>query len=122
MSQNNKKGLDNKSIRKIAAQVEQNLRQNGAAPAADGAKGSCKAGTGKSRFFWGAVSGVALAAAAPLFSKQLRPVVRGAIKGGIASGRYVRKVAEGMKEDLQDLSAEAKADLDANLGNDTAKA
>jgi hypothetical protein len=114
MSRKNQNGLDKKSIRKIAAQVEENMRQNLVAATSDGANRSAKPATGKSRFFWGALSGVAFAAAVPLLGKQLRPVVRGAIKGGIASGRYVRKVAEGVKEDLQDLSAEAKADLDNN--------
>jgi hypothetical protein len=118
MSGKNKKTLDSESIQKIAAQVEQNMRKSGTEAENGGGKSSGKTGTGKSRFFWGALSGVAFAAVAPLFGKPLRPVVRGAIKGGIASGRYVRKLAEGMKEDLQDLSAEAKAELD----NDTAKA
>jgi hypothetical protein len=66
---------------------------------------------GKGRFFAGAISGVAAAVIAPLFTKQLRPVVRGAIKGGIVTGRYVRKVAEGVVEDFQDITAEAKAEL-----------
>jgi hypothetical protein len=37
--------------------------------------------------------------------------VRGAIKGGIVSGRYIQKLAEGVAEDFQDITAEAKADL-----------
>ena len=59
----------------------------------------------------GAASGVVAAFFAPLLTKQLRPVVRGAIKGGIVTGRYVQKVAEGVVEDLQDITAEAKAQL-----------
>src|SRR5437762_10021134 len=99
MSETNGGSLDSKSIKKIAAQVAQNMRQNGDEVAGSGAKASAKGRTGKSGFFWGAVSGVAVVVAAPLFSKQFRPVVRGAIKGGIVTGRYVRKVAEGVKED-----------------------
>jgi hypothetical protein len=69
-------------------------------------------GRGKGNFLIGAASGAALAILAPLFSSKLRPVVRGAIKGGIASGRYIQKVAEGVAEDFQDITAEAKAELD----------
>jgi hypothetical protein len=65
----------------------------------------------KGDFLLGALSGVAAAVIAPLFTKQLRPVVRGAIKGGIVTGRYFQKVAEGVVEDLQDITAEAKAEL-----------
>ena len=65
----------------------------------------------KGDFLLGALSGVAAAVIAPLFTKQLRPVVRGAIKGGIVTGRYVQKVAEGVVEDFQDITAEAKAEL-----------
>lgn len=67
---------------------------------------------GAGRFFLGAASGVAFAMLAPLFTKQLRPVVKGAVKGGIATGRYVQKMAEGVVEDFQDIAAEAKAELD----------
>jgi hypothetical protein len=65
----------------------------------------------KGDFLLGALSGVAAAVIAPLFTKQLRPVVRGAIKGGIVTGRYVQRAAEGVVEDFQDITAEAKAEL-----------
>src|ERR1700730_17997933 len=65
----------------------------------------------KGGFVLGAISGVAMAALAPLFSKQLRPVGRGAIKGGIVTGRYVQKTAEGVVESFQDITAEAKAEI-----------
>jgi hypothetical protein len=71
--------------------------------------GNNSRGTG--RFLLGAASGVALAVLAPLFSKPLRPVAKGAIKGGIATGRYVQKIAEGVVEDFQDMTAEARAEL-----------
>jgi hypothetical protein len=112
--------LDKKSIAAIAAQVETRLRQgeNGSQPGEakrdDASGGSEKRGRGrKGVFFWGAASGLALAVAAPLLGKQARPAIRGAIKGGILAGRYVQKVASSVKEDVQDLSAEAAADLDA---------
>ena len=73
--------------------------------------GTEKPAKGKSGFWMGALSGVAVAVVAPLFTKQLRPVVRGAIKGGIVTGRYVQKVAEGVVEDFQDITAEAKAEI-----------
>jgi hypothetical protein len=38
--------------------------------------------------------------------------VRGAIKGGLLTGRYFQRVASSIKEDVQDLTAEAKSDLD----------
>jgi hypothetical protein len=108
--------LDKKSISAIADQVEARIRQtpNKAGEkenaSSDGHRG------GKSVFFWGAASGLAAAFALPLFGKQARPVVRGAIKGGIVAGRYVQRVASTVKEDVQDIAAEAKADLD--LEND----
>jgi hypothetical protein len=44
---------------------------------------------------------------------QARPAVRSAIKGGLLAGRYFQRVGSSVKEDLQDLTAEAKASLDA---------
>jgi Protein of unknown function (DUF5132) len=73
--------------------------------------GTEKPAKAKSGFWMGALSGLAVAVVAPLFTKQLRPVVRGAIKGGIVTGRYVQKVAEGVVEDFQDITAEAKAEI-----------
>jgi hypothetical protein len=69
---------------------------------------------GKGGFVAGALSGAAFAVLAPLFSKRLRPVVRRAIKGGIVTGRYVQKVAEGVVEDFQDITAEARAEIAKN--------
>ena len=69
----------------------------------------------KSAYVWGAASGVALALFAPLF----RPAARNAVKGGIKVGRYAKKVASNVKEEFQDIAAEAQADLDReeNSGN-----
>jgi hypothetical protein len=70
----------------------------------------------KGAYVWGAASGVALALFAPMF----RPAARNAVKGGIKVGRYAKKVASNVKEEFQDIAAEARADLDReeNSGND----
>ena len=105
--------LDKKSIAAIADQLETRMRGGDSAPV-DSQKASSTGGhRSKSVFIWGALSGVAVAGAAPLLGKQARPAVRGVIKGGILTGRYVQKIASNAKEDIQDLSAEASADLDA---------
>src|SRR5689334_3500326 len=107
--------LDKKSISAIADQVETRIRQT-PSEVAPQVQNSKEGHAGKMVFFWGAASGLALAFAAPLFGKQARPLVKGAIKSAIAAGRYVQKVSATVKEDMQDLAAEAKADLD--LEND----
>jgi hypothetical protein len=68
--------------------------------------------SGKSVFLWGAASGIAFAFFAPLFSGQVRPALREIVKGGIKAGRYVQKRTAQIKEDVEDLTAEAKADLE----------
>ena len=62
----------------------------------------------KTAYVWGAASGVALA----LFAPMLRPAARNAVKNGIRVGRYAKKVASNVKEEFQDIAAEAQADLD----------
>ena len=62
----------------------------------------------KSAYLWGAASGVALALFAPL----LRPAARTAVKGGMRVGRYAKKVASNVKEEFEDIAAEAQADLE----------
>ena len=106
--------LSKKSIAAIADEME--ARMNKARPEVSASTESTytqAAGKGRKLFFWGAASGVALAVAVPLLGKQARPTVRGAIKTGILAGRYARRFAVGVKEDVQDLTAEAKADLDS---------
>ena len=122
-SNKTKATLNKKSIAAIADQVEARIRQ---APVKDSGKEKQSEdghGGGKRVFFLGAASGLAAAVFMPLFGRQARPVVRGAIKGGIAAGRYVQKVASTVKEDVQDMTAEAKADLDVeeDLGRGPAK-
>jgi hypothetical protein len=115
--ENPKATLNKKSITAIADQVEARLREKPAPTIVPVQSDNPKNGHGnKKLFFWGAASGLAVAIAAPLLGKQARPAVRGAIKGGILAGRYVQRVAVGVKEDVQDLAAEAKADLNAEQG------
>jgi hypothetical protein len=112
--ENSKAVLSKKSINAIAEQVETRLKQNSSKPApAEITSDAGKSAHGsKKLFFWGAASGLALAVTAPLLGKQARPAVRGAIKGGLLTGRYFQRVASSIKEDVQDLTAEAKSDLD----------
>ena len=71
----------------------------------------------KSAYVWGAASGVAFA----LFAPMLRPAARNAVKGGIRVGRYAKKVASNVKEEFQDIAAEAQADLDREENNGNPK-
>jgi Protein of unknown function (DUF5132) len=65
-----------------------------------------------SAYLVGAVSGIVLALAAPL----LRPAMRSAVKGGILVGRYAKQVGSSMKEQFEDIVAEAEADLYTESG------
>ena len=112
--ENTKTSLDKKSIKAIADQVELRLKQDSVNPARAEITSRAE-GTGhasKKVFFWGAASGLALVVTAPLLGRQARPAMRGAIKGGLLAGRYFRRVASSVKEDVQDLTEEAKSDLD----------
>jgi hypothetical protein len=62
----------------------------------------------KSAYLLGAVSGVAVALFAPL----LRPAARSVAKGGIRVGRYAKKIASNVKEQFEDIAAEAQAEVD----------
>ena len=62
----------------------------------------------KSAYLWGAASGIALAVFAPM----LRPTAKTVVKGGIKIGRYAKKVGSNLKEEFEDIAAEAQADLD----------
>ena len=115
MSEQNgqKNKLSRKSIRALADELE-SRRSQGGKPAEAETKGTSKSkAPGKMLFFWGALSGVAAAAALPLLGQQARPAVRGLVKGGIKAGRYVQRVASSVKEEVEDITAEAKSDLDS---------
>jgi hypothetical protein len=73
-------------------------------------------GNGKRLFLWGAASGLAFAIAAPLLSKQARPMMRGMVKGGLVAGKYIQRTAASIKEEVEDITAEAKAALDREQG------
>jgi hypothetical protein len=113
-AENSKAVLSKTSINAIAEQVETRLKQDSSKPAATEITNHDEKNTrgSKKLFFWGAASGLALAVTAPLLGKQARPAARGAIKGGLLAGRYFQRVASSIKEDVQDLTAEAKSDLD----------
>jgi hypothetical protein len=107
----NKVTLSRKSISALADELE-SRRQQDVNPEQT-AKATSSQGHSSKAFFWGALSGVAAAAALPLLSKQARPAVRGLVKGGMKAGRYVQQVAASVKEEVEDIAAEAKSDLDA---------
>jgi hypothetical protein len=113
-AENPKAVLSKKSINAIAEQVETRLKQDSSKPAPAETTSHAETNThgSKKLFFWGAASALTLAVTAPLLGKQARPVVRGAIKGGLLAGRYFQRVASSIKEDVQDLTEEAKSDLD----------
>jgi Protein of unknown function (DUF5132) len=109
---NNKVTLSRKSISALADELESRRRQDVKPGAAEKQGTSKSEGNGKKIFFWGALSGVAAAAALPLLGMQARPAVRGLVKSGIKAGRYVQQVASSVKEEVEDIAAEVKADLD----------
>jgi hypothetical protein len=106
--------LSQKSVHAIASQVEAQLKQSAIPPSSPNGDSHLEDMLHRSKksFLLGAASTLALVAVAPLFSKQARPAVRGAIKGGLLAGRYFQRVASTIKEDVQDLTEEAKAELD----------
>jgi hypothetical protein len=116
-AENSKRGkavLSKKSINAIADQVQLRLTQDdGRSQSSSRTVRAEESGhNNKKVFFWGALSGLVVAVAAPAIGKGARPAVRGAIKGGLVAGRYFQRVASSVKEDIQDITAEAKADLD----------
>jgi len=115
MGDNTKITLDQESIGALADELETRSKNS----AANSNSNSHEAGDilqgrrrGKNLFLWGAASGIGFALFAPLLSKQARPALREIVKGGIKAGRYVTKLSSQVKEDVEDLTAEAKADLD----------
>ena len=67
---------------------------------------------GKGLFFlFGAASAAAAIAAAPL----LRPVARSVVKTAIKAGRKARQVGSAWKEELEDITAEARAEIGDEL-------
>jgi hypothetical protein len=106
--------LSRESIGALADELEvrwgKNISANMSSSASGGSSGRK---SGKRLFLWGAVSGVAFSLFVPMFSGHARPALREIVKGGIKAGKYVQKLSSEIKEDVEDLAAEAKADLDA---------
>ncbi|NKC12051.1 MAG: DUF5132 domain-containing protein [Gammaproteobacteria bacterium] len=50
----------------------------------------------------------------------LRPVAKTMIKGGALMGEQVKAIAAGVKEDFEDVTAEAFAEIEARKTDDTA--
>ena len=100
---NKTKNLSDEQVSQIAEQIGTQLKRK-QVPATDGANRPGRMGA----YLVGAASGLALALAGPL----LRPLMRSAVKGGIILGRYARQVGSSMKEEFEDVVAEAEAELD----------
>jgi hypothetical protein len=64
-------------------------------------------------FALGAVSAASWNAISPVLGRVLRPALKEAIKGGIILQRQVQTIAQEAWQDVEDLTAEAKADVDA---------
>jgi hypothetical protein len=64
-------------------------------------------------FVWGAATAPVLQAAAPIVGNVVRPFAREAIKAGILLGRAVRTIVDDVREGLEDITAEAQAELEA---------
>jgi Protein of unknown function (DUF5132) len=64
-------------------------------------------------FALGAVSAASWNAISPVLGRVLRPALKEAIKTGIILQRQVQTIAQEAWQDVEDLTAEAKADIDA---------
>jgi len=64
-------------------------------------------------FALGAVSTAAFSIVVPVIGSVLRPLVKEVIKGGILLGRQIQTLAEEAWQDVEDLTSEAQAELDA---------
>jgi hypothetical protein len=104
---NKAKNLSEEQASQIAERIAAQLKQK-QVWATGGANRPGRIGA----YLVGAASGLVLALAAPL----LRPVMRSAVKGGILVGRYARQVGSNMKEEFEDIVAEAEAELDQEKG------
>jgi hypothetical protein len=101
------KNLSEEQISQIAERIGAQRKQK----QVSGTDGATRPGR-MSAYLVGGASGLVLALAAPF----LRPVMRSAVKGGILVGRYARQVGSSMKEEFEDIAAEAEAELDKEKG------
>lgn len=63
-------------------------------------------------FALGALVVPALNAVAPVIGNALRPLLKEAIKGGLVVGRSLQTVVQEAWQEVEDLTAEAQAELD----------
>jgi hypothetical protein len=114
--ENSKTTLSPESIGALADELETRFGKTASASTNGGTHNAGAASQGrtggKHLFLWGAASGIGFALFAPLFSQKARTGLKEIVKGGIKAGRYVTKLSSQIKEDVEDLTAEAKADLD----------
>ena len=66
----------------------------------------------KAMFFVGAASAAMLKAAAPVIGSVARPLLREAVKGGLLIGRQVQAAVQEAWQEVEDITAEAKAEMD----------
>jgi hypothetical protein len=64
-------------------------------------------------FTLGAMSAASWGAVSPLLGKVLRPALKEVIKGGIILQKQVQTIAQEAWQDVEDLTAEAKAEVEA---------
>ena len=63
-------------------------------------------------FFLGAASVAVLKAAAPAIGNMARPLLREAVKSGLLLQRQVQTVVQEAWQEVEDITAEAKAEMD----------
>jgi hypothetical protein len=71
-------------------------------------------------FFLGMISVPIMKVVLPLIGRALRPVLRGIIREGILIQRQVQATVQEAWQDVEDITAEAQAELDRReRGNET---
>jgi hypothetical protein len=75
-------------------------------------------GAGAVLFALGAASMPLMKAAAPFIGRALRPIVRTAVKEGVLIQRQVQAVVQEAWQDVEHLTAEARAELDRQARGD----
>jgi hypothetical protein len=104
-----KSDLSPKAVSDIAQQLGDHIKKSGRS-FENGERKNRITGN-KGIFFWGAASGIAVMLAAPL----LRPAARTIVKAGIKAGRQAQQIGATLKEEFEDITAEARAELDSEL-------
>ena len=74
---------------------------------------------GFATFTLGVAAALSARAFAPTLGRWARPAVRGAIKQGIILSQGAQVRASGLREDLEDLVAEARADVPSAAASTT---